>query len=115
MPIWQHAMRLVTEIYQLTAQLPATERLGISNSLQQAAVKIPVLLATGSKSGRAGFHAACLAGRQSAAEVETLLIIVQQAYPAIPVDDLLAEAGDIQHSLTAMARKLAPQTSKKTV
>ena len=112
MPIWQHAMRLVVDVYQLTAQLPATERLGLSTSLQQAAVTIPTLLASGSKAGRSGFQAALLRARQSAAEVETLLLITQQAYPAVPSDDLLAEASDIQAALTAMARRLAPQPPK---
>ena len=113
MPVWQRAMQLVAEIYQLTAQLPAHERLGLSGSLQQAAVALPTLLATGSKSGRSGFQQACLDARQSAAEVETLLIIIQQAYPSITVDDLLREVDDIQDTLTDMARRLAVKSVAK--
>lgn len=115
MPIWQRSMRLVAEIYQLTAQLPATERLGISTSLQQAALLLPVLLASGSKSGRSGFRTACLTARQSAAEVETLLLITQQLYPAVPVDDLLVETVDIQAALTTMAKRLGQSPQQETV
>jgi four helix bundle protein len=116
MPIWQRAMGLVTEVYRLTSQLPATERLGLSASLQQAAVGMPTFLASGSKSGRAGFRSACLAARRHAAEVETLLLIIQQMYPAIPVDDLLAETADIESTLTTMARRLSGDApSPKTV
>ncbi len=112
MPIWQRSMRFASEIYQLTAQLPATERLGVSNSLQQAAVALPTVLASGSLTGRDGFRSACLRGRQSAAEAETLLIIISQAYPAVPVDDLLAEVNDLQTALIGMAQRLNKQPPK---
>lgn len=115
MPLWQRSMGLVTEIYRLTAQLPAAERLGLSASLQQAAVSLPTGIATGTKNGRAGFRSACLSARQSATEVETLLMIVQQTYPSVPVDDLLAEISDIEAALTAMAKRLGTRTAPKTV
>ncbi len=118
MPIWQRSMQLVVEIYQLTAQLPAAERLGLSGSLQQAALRIPTGIASGTKAGRSGFRDACLSGRQSCAEVETLLMIVQQIYPTMPVDDLLAETSDITAALTGMAKRLdnpAGKPAAKTV
>lgn len=112
---WQHAMRLTAEIYQLTAQLPANERLGLSASLQQAAVDIPALLAAGSRRGRSGLKAACLNGVRAAAEVETLLLIVQQTYPSLPVDDLLVEISDIQNGLVQLARRLAKPAAQRSV
>ena len=112
MPVWQRSMRLAADIYQITSQLPATERLGISSSLQSAAVQLPTVLAVGTKSGRSGFRQACISGRQSAAEVETLLILVQQAYPTVPVDDLLNESSEIQAALLNMAKRLAPKPPK---
>lgn len=115
MPIWQRSMRLVAEIYQLTAQLPATERLGISSSLQQSAVTIPTLVAGGAKRGRSGFQDACLNARYHCAEVETLLLIIQQTYPTIPIDDLLAEIDELQHVFTDMARRLAAKQQPRTV
>jgi four helix bundle protein len=113
MPIWQRSMQLVAEIYQVTAQLPAAERLGISSSLQQAAISLPTTIAGGTKSGRAGFRDACLAGRQTCAELETLLLIIQQAYPSVQVDDLLAEANDIQTTLADMSRRLEQKQAPK--
>ncbi len=108
-------MRLTVDIYQLTAQLPTTERLGLSTSLQQAAVSMPSLLASGSKSGRRGFQEALIDARRAAAEVETLLIIVQQTYPSIPVDDLLTEIADLQTSLSIVAKRLSNPRTPKSV
>ncbi len=114
LPAWQQAMQLVVAIYQLTAQLPTTERLGLSGSLQQSALTVPTLLASGIKQGRDGFVKACLQARYNCAEVETLLYIAQQAYPTIPIDDLLAEVIDLQTVLTTMVKRLT-QPSAKTV
>ena len=113
MPVWQRSIRLVAEIYQLTARLPASERLGLSGSLQQASLTIPTDISSGTKAGRSGFRTACLSARQSCAEVETLLIIVQQVYPTIPVDDLLSEMSEITDALTAMAKRLDSPDQKR--
>ncbi|HEX8182009.1 MAG TPA: four helix bundle protein [Candidatus Saccharimonadales bacterium] len=115
MPIWQRSMQLAVDIYQLTSQLPATERLGLGATLQQAAVSIPTTIASGTKGGRSGFRAACLSGRQACAEVETLLLIIQQIYQTISVDDLLAETNDIQTALAGMAKRLEHAASSKAV
>jgi four helix bundle protein len=109
MPLWQHCLRLAADIYQLTTSLPASERLGLGNSLQLAAVTLPSTLAKGATAGRSGFSEACTAARQSAIELETLLLISQQVYADIPVDDLLAEVEAIQTSLRNMAERLSAQ------
>lgn len=113
MPLWQRSMQLAVDIYQLTAQLPATERLGLSANLQQSVIDIPTLIAAGTKRGRAGFLSACLTARQSASEVETLLLLIQQVYAALPVDDLLAEVADLQTGLTTTAQRLGHKPTSK--
>lgn len=113
MPVWQRSMRLTADIYQITSQLPATERLGISTSLQSAAIQLPTAIALGTKSGRRGFQQACMTGRQAAAEIETLLILIQQIYPTVPVDDLLNESAEIQTVLLNMAKRLEPKPAKR--
>ncbi len=106
MPIWQRAMGLVIEVYKLTSILPTTERLGLSTSLQQASIKVPTEIASGTRAGRKGLQSACLSARASCAEVETLLFIIQQAYPNVSVDELLNEVNDIQTALLGMAKRL---------
>jgi len=45
--IWQKAMDLVTEVYQVTHSFPAEERFGLATQLQRAAVSIPSNIAEG--------------------------------------------------------------------
>lgn len=105
-------MQLAAGMYQFTAHLPAAERLGLSSSLQQAAVSIPSLIAGGTKRGRSGFTEACQQARYHCAELETLLLITQQAYPTIPADDLLASVAELQAVLTDMVKRLTKPAPK---
>ena len=39
--VWQKAMELVKEIYQLTNEFPKEEAYGLTNQIRRAAVSIP--------------------------------------------------------------------------
>lgn len=45
--VWQKAMELVGEIYQLTGAFPDDEKFGLSSQLRRAAVSIPSNIAEG--------------------------------------------------------------------
>jgi len=45
--VWQKAMDLVVEVYQLTAQFPKSEVYGLASQIQRAAVSIPSNIAEG--------------------------------------------------------------------
>jgi four helix bundle protein len=45
--VWQKAMDLVTEIYQVTATFPSEERFGLCSQARRAAVSIPSNIAEG--------------------------------------------------------------------
>ncbi len=45
--VWQRAMELVVECYQLTRSFPKSETYGLSSQLQRAAVSIPANVAEG--------------------------------------------------------------------
>jgi four helix bundle protein len=109
MPIWQRSMRLTIDILNIAAQLPPDTKPTLGVQLQQTAIDIPTLLASGSKRGKQGFQASLLRGRQSAAELECLMLIVQQAYPQMPIDDMIIESADIQTAFAAMSRRLSGQ------
>ncbi len=118
LPLWQRSIQLVVDIYQLTSQLPAAERLSLSTTLQQSAVSIPTILASGTRRGRTGFRLACLDARESIAELETQLIIAQQLYTNLPLGNLLDDVADLERATDVMIQRLAstkPKPTPKTV
>ena len=77
--VWQKAMDLTTNIYQLTAQLPPEERYGISSQMRRAAVSIPSNIAEGSYRGtRKDYRNFILVAYGSGAELETQLEILNR-------------------------------------
>lgn len=115
LPIWQRAMQLVADIYQMSAMVAPSERLGLITSLQEIAITIPAKLAAGTRRGRSGFQAACLSSQASVAEVETLVLIIQQAYPAAQLDDIFTDIDQLEHGLVTMIDRLgAHATSSKS-
>lgn len=49
--VWQKAIGFVSDIYELTAKLPASERFGLSDQLRRASISIVLNIAEGSGSG----------------------------------------------------------------
>lgn len=49
--VWQKAMSLVTEIYELTNNFPQSEQYGLTSQMRRSAVSIPSNIAEGSKRG----------------------------------------------------------------
>lgn len=45
--VWQEAMRLVKLVYEATADLPPTERYGLTSQMRRAAVSVPSNIAEG--------------------------------------------------------------------
>lgn len=74
--VWQRSMRLVTDIYQATADFPSEEKYGLTSQLRRAAVSIPANIAEGSGRETTRDNLRFLSIAQgSIAEVETLLEI----------------------------------------
>jgi four helix bundle protein len=76
--VWQKSMLLVTQIYQITNSLPASERYGLSSQMQRAAVAIPSNIAEGHlrRHKKEFIHFLSIA-LGSAAELETQLLVCQ--------------------------------------
>lgn len=109
--VWQNAMQLTVDIFQLAGTLPQIERPGLATSLQRAATIIPTAIATGHKSGsRTGMLRGCQEAMAAASELETLLIIVGQTYPNVPSNDLLDQLDEVQQMLIAVVRRLSTKT-----
>ena len=76
--VWKDAMRLVREIYRVTAAFPEQERFGIASQMRRAAVSIPSNIAEGAaRGGRAELLRFLTIARGSLAELDTQLWIAR--------------------------------------
>ncbi len=117
--VWQYAMQLAVDTYQIASQLPPGEKPGLATHLQQVTAAIPALIANGHRSGsRHTMLANCERALLYADELDTLLVITGQLHPSVPSNDLVDQLDEVRNMLaTAIARlanKTAP-TNRKTV
>jgi len=111
--VWQKAMALVTEVYQVSRGFPKDELYGITAQLRRAAVSVPSNLAEGhGRNSRREFHQFVGQARGSLTELETQLeIAANLGYLAQPITcDLLTKAGEVARMLNALRAWSAKQT-----
>ena len=107
--VWQRAMDLVVEAYQISQSLPATERYGLTSQLTRAAVSVPANIAEGQGRLTSGDFARHLAiARGSLMEVETLLLVTErlEMVSADRVAGALAKTDEISRMLSTLIAKL---------
>jgi len=77
--VWQKAMDLVPQVYEVVARLPKSERYALSDQMRRAAVSVPANIAEGHARAytREFLHHLSIA-RGSLAEVLTLLLIAER-------------------------------------
>ncbi len=74
--VWQLSRQLVREIYDLTAEFPATEKYGLTSQLRRCVVSIPSNIAEGAgRNTDKDFAQFLNISLGSAYELETLLIL----------------------------------------
>lgn len=74
--VWNDARRLVKEIYELTSNLPATEKFGLISQINRSALSIPANIAEGcAKYSQKDFVRFLQISLGSAFELESHLII----------------------------------------
>jgi len=72
--VWQDAVRLVADVYRLTADFPADERFGLVSQMRRAAVSVPSNIAEGAARGtQKEFLQFLYIARGSLSELETQL------------------------------------------
>ena len=77
--VWQEAIQLVKDIYQITLRFPKEEIYGLTNQIRRAAVSIPSNIAEGkSRYSKREFLQFLYIAKGSCAEVETQLIIASE-------------------------------------
>lgn len=105
--VWQRAIDVVVEIYQLTSSFPDAEKFGITNQMRRASVSIPSNIAEGSARHHANdfIHFLRIADG-SAAELETQLIISRKLAFVADIEQLAAEIMVIRRMLAALIKSL---------
>ena len=74
--VWQLARVLVKDVYQLSAELPESERYGLRSQIQRAAVSIAANIAEGSgRKSDGSFVQFLKIALGSVAELETLMVL----------------------------------------
>jgi four helix bundle protein len=107
--VWQHAMRLVEEVYRLAARLPSQEQFGLVAQLQRSAVSVPSNIAEGhSRASTREYLRFLSIGQGSLAELETQLILVQRLGYMVEADiaKALEQAGELGKMLNGLQTKL---------
>ena len=74
--VWKEAITLVTEIYNLTANFPDSERFGLTSQMRRAAVSVPSNIAEGAARGTNKEYVRFLnISLGSLSEIETQILI----------------------------------------
>lgn len=106
--VWQRAMQLVTEIYQLTDTFPDSEKFGLRSQLRRAAVSIPSNIAEGSgRSSDKDFVRFLSIATGSLQELETQLLIAEKLRYTDSAENLLELVDQIFAMLNNLKLKLA--------
>lgn len=114
--VWQKAMDLVTNIYQVTTDFPKHELYGLSSQMQRAAVSIPANIAEGhDRDSTKEYlrHLAIAVG--SLAEVETLVAIALRLkyLSQAPYDSLIDQCRRLGRMLRNLQRSLRAHLKRK--
>ena len=108
--VWQAAMELLTMVYGLALEMPASERFELSAQLRRSAVSIPSNIAEGhARRGRAYRHHVLIA-LGSTAELETQLEAAVRLHffttdQVQAATDLINRVGQMLHGLARALRR----------
>ena len=97
--VWQRAIQLTVQVYNLTSSFPESERFGLTNQMRRAAVSVASNLAEGYGRASKGEYIQFLGhARGSSYEVETQLTIARKLgfgaeQPLARAEELCAEVG----------------------
>ena len=110
--VWQKSMKLVTDVYSLTKQLPKEEIYALSTQMRRAVISIPSNIAEGQKrKSQKEFCNFLSIARGSLGELETqLLICVQLNYLS---EQQINNATNLCEEISKMLNALIEKISEK--
>ena len=111
--VWQQAILLVEQIYQLTAPFPQAEQYGLTSQMRRAAVSVPSNVAEGAARGsNADFNRFLIIARGSLSELETQVLIAQKLRFTDNVNDVLTQIDQVFALLGGLINSLKRRDSK---
>ena len=111
--VWQAAMDLVEQIYQLTQRFPKHERYGLASQMQRAAVSVPSNIAEGHTRAHSKEYLHHLSiARGSLAELQTQLEIARRLTycSAEEIEPLILRADSLGKQLYMLRNALTKNT-----
>ena len=110
--VWNRAMLLAETVYRLTANLPVTERYGLSTQMRRAVVSVPSNVAEGAARGSsAEFLRYVMIALGSLAELETQLLLVDRLGLCEMSPEVLDNLQVVRKMLIALHRSLHKRKS----
>lgn len=110
--VWQKAMDLTIEIYQMTKEFPQAEQYGLVSQMRRCAVSIPSNIAEGKRRGtRKDFVQFLRIADGSASELETQVLIASKLFSLQKIDRTQQLLGEVQRMLGGMLKKLSLPTA----
>lgn len=107
--VWQKGMGIVVMTYQITGNLPVTERFGLVSQMNRAAVSVPSNIAEGSSRDSIKDYKHFLRiALGSCFELETQLLIVEKLalLATSIVEELKAEIDEEQKMIMSLMKKI---------
>lgn len=107
--VWQKAMDFVVDVYSLAREIPSTERFGLMQQLQRAAVSIPSNIAEGhQRRSRKEYLRFLSIARGSLAEAETQIMLLARLDYTSPnrARNALFRADEIGRMLRSLEKRL---------
>jgi len=108
--VWKKAHRLALNTYQVTAQLPADERYGLSSQMRRAAASIPTNIAEGcgrSSDNELARFLWIAMGSASELEYQFLLCRDLHLLNAETYDTLYQQVSEVRQMLNGLLRRIA--------
>lgn len=94
--VWQAAMRLVKQVYQVTASFPKAEIYGLTSQMRRAAVSIPSNISEGAaRYGDKEFLQFLYIARGSLSELETQILIAKDLGFLSENNELLSQTAKV--------------------
>ncbi|MBI2804095.1 MAG: four helix bundle protein [Planctomycetes bacterium] len=101
--VWQKAIGMVTDIYQITATFPKEERYGLSSQIRRAAVSIPSNIAEGQgRLSNGEFRQFLGIAKGSLHELETQLIIARNLGYLDTTNPVFARVSEVARLLNGL-------------
>jgi four helix bundle protein len=107
--VWEEAMMLTEQVYQLVQRFPADERFGLTSQLKRASVSVPSCIAEGNARGSVRDYLRFLSmAAGSLAEIQTQILLALRLgfVEATHVDACLVQHRSVSMLLQAMKKSL---------